>query len=93
MVADKTGTRELAMPDDLKLPPEPQPDTHPSRRLSHFEIGPFTRLCETLRDRIDGKASRSPIAPASFHDGLACMKIMDAMRVSSASDGALQIIS
>jgi predicted dehydrogenase len=92
MVADKEGTREIAVPDDLKLPPEPQPDAHPSRRLSHFEIGPFTRLCETLRDRIQGNASHSPVAPPSFHDGLACMKIMDAMKNSSASGGALQTL-
>jgi predicted dehydrogenase len=93
MLADKTGARELPMPDDLKLPPGPEPDAHPSRRLSHFEIGPFTRLCESLRDQIEGKATPRTIAPPTFHDGLACMKVMDAIRNSAASEGRLQTLT
>ena len=57
MVADKAGTRELPVPDDLLLPPTPPPDPDPNSpaRASHFEIGPFTRFCEALRDGVEGR--------------------------------------
>jgi len=32
------------------------------------------------------------VTPPTFHDGLACMKIMDAMRLSAAQGGALQTL-
>jgi predicted dehydrogenase len=91
MLADCTGTRELPMPPELQLPPAPPPaDPNSADRLSHFELGPFTRLCETLRDAIEGRPARSPVAPATFRDGLATMRMMDAIRASSAAAGALQ---
>lgn len=93
MVADKTGTRELTVPDDLKLPPPPPAaDPNSSDRLSHFEIGPFTRLCEALRDSIEGRQCSSPVAPPTFRDGLASMQVMDAIRASARDDGALQVL-
>jgi predicted dehydrogenase len=89
-VADKQGTRELEVPDDLALPPPPEAaDPHSSRRMSHFEIGPFTRFCEALRAGIEGRAVQSPVPVPTFRDGLASMQILDAMRASSANGGAL----
>jgi predicted dehydrogenase len=89
-VADKQGTRELEVPDDLALPPPPEDaDPHSSRRMSHFEIGPFTRLCEALYASIEGRAVQSPVPVPTFRDGLASMQILDAMRTSSANGGAL----
>jgi predicted dehydrogenase len=93
LIADKSGTRELPVPEELKLPPEPEPDPNPSRRLSHFEIAPFTRLCRALRHRIEGIHDSSPVQPATFADGLACMKVMDAIRASAASGGSLQNVT
>ena len=93
MVADKTGTRQLAVPEELQLPPQPPPaDPNSPDRLSHFELGPFTRLCEALRDEIDGCDAHSPVAIPTFRDGLASMQVMDAIRASSAAGGALQIL-
>jgi len=93
MVADASGTRELPVPDDLALPPPPPAaDPNSPERLSHFEMGPFVRLCEAFRDAIEGKDAPSAIAPPTFHDGLASMRVMDAMRASSANGGALQQI-
>lgn len=90
MVADNTGTRELPVPDDLLLPaPPPAADSGSSDRLSHFEIGPFTRLCETMRNAMEGRATSSSISPPTFRDGLASMRIMDAMRASAARGGEL----
>ncbi|MDR2857551.1 MAG: Gfo/Idh/MocA family oxidoreductase [Novosphingobium sp.] len=89
-VADRQGTRELDVPADLRLPPPPPAaDPDSSRRLSHFEIGPFTRFCEALRAAIDGRAIASPVPVPTFRDGLASMQILDAMRESSARGGAL----
>jgi predicted dehydrogenase len=89
LLADKSGTREPAVPEELRLPTPPQPaDLKAADRLSHFEIGPFTRLCEVLRAAIEGKPSTTVAAP-TFVDGLATMKVMDAIRASAAQRGAL----
>jgi predicted dehydrogenase len=89
-VADKQGTRELEVPADLALPPLPEAaDPNSSRRMSHFEIGPFTRFCEALRAGIEGRDAKAPVPIPTFRDGLASMRILDAMRASSASGGAL----
>ena len=59
LVADKAGTRELPVPPELQLPPPPPAaDPHSANRLSHFELGPFTRLCEALRDAIEGSEAK-----------------------------------
>ncbi len=89
-VADRQGTRELEVPADLALPPPPAAaDPGSSRRMSHFEIGPFTRFCEALRDGVEGREIRSPVAIPTFRDGLASMQVLDAMRASAAAGGAL----
>ena len=77
------NARNCPVPDDLTLPPEP--DANPSRRMSHFEIGPFTRLCEALRDQVEGRLAQTPVKSPTFRDGLACMRVIDAMRASAAS--------
>lgn len=87
-VADKAGTRELPVPDDLILPPPPADDA--ASRAAHFEIAPFIRLCEALRDGIAGRAGQAAVPVPTFRDGLAAMRIMDAMRASSADGGALK---
>jgi len=93
IVADKTGTRQLPVPQELQLPPQPPAaDPNSPHRLSHFELGPFTRLCQALRDEIDGRDAPSPVAIPTFRDGLASMQLMDAIRASSAAGGALQIL-
>lgn len=90
MVADKAGTRELDVPADLTLPPAPPPaDPNSSRRLSHFEMGPFTRLCEAMRRGIEGREALPAVPIPTFRDGLASMHVLDAMRASSTQGGAL----
>ncbi len=92
-VADASGTRQLPVPAELELPPPPPAaDPNSANRLSHFEIGPFTRLAEALRDAIGGSAAQSPVAPPTFLDGLKCMQIMDAMHASAADGGSLQVL-
>lgn len=92
-VADHSGTRELAIAEDLLLPPAPaQSDQNSANRLSHFEIGPFTRLCEALMAAVLGAALPGSVNAPTFRDGLASMKIMDAMRRSSANRGELRVL-
>jgi predicted dehydrogenase len=90
-VADKAGTRELPVPEDLVLPSPPAPaDPNSANRASHFEIGPFTRFCEALRAGVEGHTVKTPVPVPTFRDGLAAMQVLDAMRASSAQGGALQ---
>ncbi|MDE2303476.1 MAG: Gfo/Idh/MocA family oxidoreductase [Sphingomonadales bacterium] len=87
-IADRNGTRTLPVPDDLRLP-LPPPAQDGAARLSHFEIGPFTRLAEALHAAITGRTACAPVAVPTFADGLAAMRILDAIRASSAAGGAL----
>ncbi|WP_395337335.1 Gfo/Idh/MocA family oxidoreductase [Novosphingobium sp. BL-8H] len=89
MLADKDGTRELDVPEDLRLP---MGEVSASGRPPSFELGPFTRLCEALRDAITGQIGQSSVAIPTFADGLASMKIMDAIRQSSHEGGALKTV-
>lgn len=92
-VANKDGTSELPVPDDLILPPPPPAaDPNSANRLSHFELGPFTRLCEALRDGVEGRDVKSAVSVPTFRDGLACMQVLDAMRASAAQGGTLQTL-
>ncbi|WP_395395557.1 Gfo/Idh/MocA family oxidoreductase [Novosphingobium sp. BL-8A] len=89
MLADKSGTRELEVPEDLRLPVA---EASASGRPPSFELGPFTRLCEALHGAITGGAGQSAVAIPTFADGLASMKIMDAIRRSSQEGGALKAV-
>jgi predicted dehydrogenase len=86
-LADATGTRQLAVPGDLRLPDAPAPSDDPRHRFTHLELGPYTRLAEAFRERILGQPSSSAISPATFDDGVACMEVLDAMRRSTAAGG------
>lgn len=89
-VADRAGVRTLELPPDLELPPAPPPESaDSSRRFSHLELGPYTRLCEALRAGIEGRTIQTAVPLPTFRDGLACMEVMDAIRASAADDGAL----
>lgn len=90
-LADREGVRELPVPPELQLPPPPPPpppSDDPRQRYSHFELGPYTRLCEALRAAMDGKAA-SVVPLPTFADGVASMEVLDAIRASAASGGAL----
>jgi predicted dehydrogenase len=89
-VADQAGVRELAVPEDLVLPPAPAPAAAgSSNRFSHLELGPYTRLCEALRCAIEGGHSKTAVPLPTFRDGLACMQVLDAMRSSAQHDGIM----
>jgi predicted dehydrogenase len=89
-VADRAGQRTLDMPADLQLPePPPVEGADSAARFSHLELGPYTRLCEALRAGVEGKPYESAVPVPTFADGLATMKVIDAIRKSAATGGEL----
>lgn len=88
-LADRDGARQLPVTPDLELPPPPAESDDPRKRFSHFELGPYIRLCEVLRAGVDGRAPSSAVAAPTFADGLAAMEVLDAIRASAANGGAL----
>ncbi|MGH9012577.1 MAG: Gfo/Idh/MocA family protein [Acidimicrobiia bacterium] len=93
MVADRSGSRAVDVPDDLRLgPPDPPPGdllvtAYDMLHSMGIDLAPYTRLAETFRDLI----SHSPIPPdprpATFADGVASMVVLDAIRRSAAAGG------
>jgi predicted dehydrogenase len=45
-------------------------------------MAPYTRLCETFRALIEGRSVPDDPRPATFADGLAGMRVLDAIRES-----------
>ena len=85
-VADRNGTRDLPVPEDLVLPPPPPPSGDGQRRPG-VELGAFTRLCEVLRVAMDGKTLPTAVPIPTFADGVACMEVLEAIRQSAANQG------
>ncbi|MDB5968693.1 MAG: oxidoreductase [Hydrocarboniphaga sp.] len=83
-LADRDGTRELPVPPEFQLPP---PSDDPRQSMPYL-LGPFIRLCEALRSAMEGGATSAVPLP-TFADGVAGMEVLDAVRTSAASGGAL----
>lgn len=93
--ADKQGTRELPMPDEL-IPEAPPPGADPRhreeawKRMAAVELAPYTQLCRQFRSAIERKPLPANLPrPATFADGVACMAVIDAVRQSAAMGGAV----
>jgi predicted dehydrogenase len=88
-IADASGTREVPVPDDLPLTaPEPPPadllDTaYDNLHAFGIDLAPYTRLCTTFRDLIEGRPVPDDPPPATFADGVADMRVLDAIRQSA----------
>ena len=90
-VSDATGTRRLPIGDDLPKPQRHEPlpagvlHTAYDRMIAHgLDLPPYTRLAETFRDLILGRAVAEDPAPATFVDGVEGMAVLDAIRRSAA---------
>ena len=89
-IADASGPRDVPVPDDLVTgPPEPPPadllvTAYDLLHATGIDIGPYTRLAETFRDLILGRAPAEDPAPATFVDGVAVMEVLDAIRRAAA---------
>jgi predicted dehydrogenase len=87
-LADADGARLLPVPPDLALPAAAGESDDPRHRFTHLELGPFTRLCEVLRAGVEGRDAPDAVPVPTFADGVAEMRVMDAIRASAAADGA-----
>jgi len=85
-LADRNGARELPIPSDLTLEPRGAPGGDASRPSS---VPLFARLCVALRGAIEGLSLAGPVPVPTFADGVACMKVLDAIRASAAKGGAV----
>lgn len=86
-LSDRSGRRLLDVPDDLRLPAPPTVSDDPRERYTHLELGPYTRLAEVLRAGVDGRSHDAVVPVPTFADGLAGMRVLDAIRASAASGG------
>jgi predicted dehydrogenase len=96
-LADAHGTRRLAIPDDLRTAPPASPPsailtTTYERMIGHgLDLGPYTRLAEHFRARIERTAAPSSPRPATFADGVADMAVLDAMRRSAGEQRSIAL--
>jgi len=96
-IADAHGTRQLAVPDDLRTAPPASPprgilDTTYEQMIGHgLDLGPYTRLAEHFRARVAGTTPPPGPTPATFADGVADMEVLDAMRRSAAEQRTIAI--
>ena len=90
-LADESGTRSVAIPDDLvTAASEPPPadllvTAYDLLHATGIDMGPYTRLFDTFRCLIEGAPIDDRPAPATFADGVAAMRVMDAIRASAAT--------
>ena len=88
-VADAAGTREIPAPRDLPLaPPDPPPGdllvtAYDGLHAFGIDLAPYTRLCRTFLDLVEGRPVPADPPPATFADGLAGMQVLDAIRRSA----------
>jgi predicted dehydrogenase len=87
--SDHTGRRELTVPADLAPAELSARSDDPRERYTHLELGPYTRLAEVLLAGVEGRIVDEPVAVPTFADGVAEMRVMDAIRRSAAADGAV----
>ena len=93
------GTREIEMPDDLRVaPPEPPPadllvTAYDLLHSFGIDYGPYVRLCEHFLARIEGRTPPAGAEPATFVDGVANMAVLDAIRASDAAGGAFTTVA
>jgi predicted dehydrogenase len=88
-IADASGSHALPVPDDLVLPSRPGTSDDSRHRFTHLELGPYTRLAEVLRAGVDGEQPSEAVPIPTFADGLACMRVLDAVRASAQRGGAV----
>lgn len=89
-LANADGIKTLDVPEDLvNGPPDPAPaefmvTAYDRLHAAGFDLAPYTKLCAVLRDRALGLETSDDPAPATFVDGVAGQKVLDAIRLSSA---------
>jgi predicted dehydrogenase len=88
-LSNREGRRLLDVPDDLRPRVPPSVSDDPRERFTHLELGPYTSLAEVLLAGVERRAYSGAVVPPTFADGLAGMRVLDAIRTSAAAGGAL----
>lgn len=83
-LANKNGTQTLDIPSELYLE-KIEPFKEPHKRFLHVELPPTLKLFSAWKKAIEEKTDVAPFA--NFNDGLAIMKIIDAIKLSAANKG------
>ena len=89
-VANADGERQLETPDDLTMDaPVPPPaellsTAYDMLHSMGLDLAPYTKLYDELARQMAGAPASTDPAPATFRDGLASQRILDAIRRSSA---------
>jgi predicted dehydrogenase len=81
-------TRLLDLPPGAELPDVAHLATGALAEMTKMELPPYIRLAAALRDAIEGRPPAPGPRPATFADGLACMRALDAARASARQGGA-----
>ena len=96
-IADRGGTREVPGPVDLAVAaPDPPPadllvSTYDLLHSTGIDVGPYIRLAEQFRARIEGGPGSLDPAPATFADGVATMEVLDAIRQSAREGRSVEL--
>jgi predicted dehydrogenase len=96
-VADAHGPRVLPVPPELRTaaassPPRDALTTDYERMIGHgLDLGAYTRLAEHFRARITRTVPPPGPEPATFADGVADMRVLDALRRSAREGGSVGV--
>lgn len=78
----------LNLPVGSELPDVADLATGPLAGMTRTELPPYIRLAQAFRAAIEGAPPPPGPRPASFADGLAAMRVIEAVRTSAAAGGA-----
>ena len=87
---DDPAGRLLDTPPGCELPEVDAPAAAPLAGMTRMELPPYIRLAQAFRAAIIGEGSGPGPRAATFDDGWACMRVVDAVRRSAADRGAWQ---
>lgn len=98
LFADRDGKREIPIGAEFELPPMPPIPDDPRQKsaewdmLRSIELQPYIQLGRTMRAAILGEEPPTRIPMATFRDGVASIKLADAIRASACEDGRLTAV-
>jgi predicted dehydrogenase len=84
---DDPSGRVLEPPPELVLPDVDTLATGALAEMTLMELPPYIRLAQAFMAAIEGEPPLPGPQPATFEDGLACMRVIDAVRQSAATRG------
>jgi predicted dehydrogenase len=85
---ENPGGVRLDAPEGYQLPDVADLAVGPLADMTRSELPPYIRLATAFRRAIEGGPPPPGPHPATFADGLACMRVLEAARCSAARDGA-----